>query len=139
MYISATLRQFVTERAKNCCEYCLYPQAASFLSFEMEHIIADKHHGQSVPENLALACPYCNRYKGSDLGSIDPETMVLTPFFNPRTEIWADHFKFDNGLIVGLTAEGRVTVDILQFNLQERVAERQRLYDAGILSVPHTA
>ncbi len=33
--------------------------------------------------NLALACPYCNRYKGTDLGSLDPETGQLTPFFNP--------------------------------------------------------
>jgi hypothetical protein len=29
-------------------------------------------------ENLALSCPCCNRFKGSDLGSIDPETQQLT-------------------------------------------------------------
>lgn len=136
MSISATLRQLVTHRAQGCCEYCLYPQAASFLAFEMEHIIAEKHRGQSVQENLALACPYCNRYKGSDLGSLDPETNLLTPFYNPRRDKWQDHFEFASGYIYPLTAVGRVTVEILQFNHPERVAERQRLYKAGRLNVP---
>ena len=136
MSVSATLRQLVIARARGCCEYCLYPQIASFVSFEMEHIFAEKHRGQSVQGNLALACPYCNRYKGSDLGSIDPETGLLTPFFNPRTQQWSEHFKFVNGFIYPLTAEGRVTVEILQLNLKERVAERRRLASFGMLKVP---
>jgi hypothetical protein len=136
MYIAAALRQRVTERAESCCEYCLYPQDASFLSFEMEHIIAEKHRGSTVLENLALACPYCNRFKGSDIGSIDPETGRLTPFFNPRNQRWQVHFMFESGFIHPLTAEGRVTVEILQLNLPERIAERRRLYHAGRLRVP---
>ncbi|MGF1512781.1 MAG: HNH endonuclease signature motif containing protein [Elainellaceae cyanobacterium] len=51
----------------------------------MEHIISEKHSGTTTLDNLALACPYCNRAKGTDLGSIDPESQQLTPFFNPRT------------------------------------------------------
>jgi 5-methylcytosine-specific restriction endonuclease McrA len=43
----------------------------------MEHIIAEKHGGTTFLENLALACPYCNRAKGTDLGSIDPKTNQL--------------------------------------------------------------
>lgn len=62
-YVSATLRQQVIERAKATCEYCLFPQSLSFLTFEMEHIIAEKHGGATAVENLALACPYCNRAK----------------------------------------------------------------------------
>jgi 5-methylcytosine-specific restriction endonuclease McrA len=64
-YVPVALRSTVIERAGGRCEYCLYPQAASFLAFEIEHIISEKHGGKTVAENLALACPYCNRFKGS--------------------------------------------------------------------------
>jgi hypothetical protein len=130
-YIPTALRQVVTERAAGRYEYCLYPQEASFLAFEVEHIVAEKHGGSTVAGNLALACPYCNRYKGTDLGSLDPETGQLTSFFSPRTQKWADHFRLDGAWIIPLTPEGRVTVTILQFNHPDRIQERQRLIQAG--------
>ena len=82
-YISVQLRRRVTERAEGRCEYCKYPQYASLFSFEMEHIISVKHGGLTTSDNLAYSCHSCNRAKGSDLGSIDPDTGILTPFFNP--------------------------------------------------------
>ena len=130
-YIPTALRQLVKERAGGRCEYCLYPQDASFLAFEVEHMVAEKHGGATTEDNLALACPYCNRYKGSDLGSLDPETGQLTPFFNPRAQQWDDHFRLDGARIVPLTPEGRVTVAILRLNHPDRILERQRLIRAG--------
>jgi 5-methylcytosine-specific restriction endonuclease McrA len=65
----------------------------------MEHVIAEKHGGTTTADNLALACPYCNRAKGSDLGSLDPETGQLTPFFNPRIDVWQEHFLLEDGYI----------------------------------------
>jgi len=124
--ISATLRQFNFERASERCEYCLYPQELSLLSFEIEHIISGKHGGESNSENLALACPFCNRYKGTDLGSLIPETEELTPFFNPRTQIWLEHFALEGAIIWPLTPEGRVTVNILRLNHPDRILERQQ-------------
>ncbi|HBE19711.1 MAG TPA: HNH endonuclease [Cyanobacteria bacterium UBA11149] len=129
-YVSGQLRQLVIKRAQERCEYCLFPQSAALLIFEMEHIIAEKHGGKTDAENLALACPYCNRAKGSDLGSIDPETKKLTPFFNPRSQKWSEHFQLDGGEIKPLTGEGRVTVAVLQFNQPERLQERERLIAA---------
>lgn len=85
-YVPTELRQLVIERAQNRCEYCLFPQQAALLAFEMEHIIAEKHGGETEASNLALACPCCNRAKGTDLGSIDAQTGILTPFFNPRND-----------------------------------------------------
>ena len=130
-YISPALRQLVTERANGRCEYCLYPQEAALLAFEMEHIITEKHGGATEAQNLALACPFCNRAKGTDLGSLDPQTSVLTPFYNPRTQDWLTHFRLEGASIVPLTAEGRVTVTILQLNDSARIAERQRLINSG--------
>jgi hypothetical protein len=129
--VSATLRQLVSMRAGMRCEYCLYPEAAAFFGFEVEHIVAEKHGGATVEDNLALACPYCNRFKGTDLGSLDPVTGLLTPFYTPRRQRWADHFQLDGALILPLTPEGRVTVAILQLNHPDRITERQRLVEAG--------
>lgn len=123
-YISGSLKRLVIERADERCEYCRQPQGFSLFRFEMEHIIARKHDGSTTAENLALACPLCNGHKGSDLGSIDPETGILTPFYHPRLQAWSAHFRFQQGEILPLTAEGRVTVKILRFNLPERVEER---------------
>jgi 5-methylcytosine-specific restriction endonuclease McrA len=61
-YIPTALRQTVMDRAAGRCEYCLYPQSASFLTFEIEHIVAEKHGGATAIENLGLSCPFCNRY-----------------------------------------------------------------------------
>ena len=134
--VSSKLRQEVTERADRRCEYCLFPQVSSFLPFEIEHIIAEKHGGETTAENLALACPYCNRYKGTDLGSLDSESGKLTPFFNPRTQNWREHFQLDGSQIAPLTPEGRVTVAILQFNHPDRIAERERLIAADRFRIP---
>jgi hypothetical protein len=117
----------VINRAKEVCEYCLLPQALSFLVFEVEHVISEKHNGRTTKSNLALACPICNRFKGSDLGSLDPKTGKLTPFFNPRNQRWSEHFKLENGKIIPLSPEGRVTVLIFHFNNYERVIERLRI------------
>ena len=130
-YVPAALRRQVIERAGDRCEYCRFPQSLTLLAFEMEHIIAEKHGGTTSLENLALACPYCNRAKGTDLGSIDPETRQLTPFFNPRTQNWYEHFKLSGATIAPLTAEGRVTVTIFQLNHPDRLHERERLLKIG--------
>jgi 5-methylcytosine-specific restriction endonuclease McrA len=130
-YVPASLRRQVIERAGDRCEYCRFPQKATLLAFEMEHIIAEKHGGITSLENLALSCPYCNRAKGTDLGSIDPETNQLVPFFNPRTQSWQEHFALTGAVIMPLTAEGRVTVLILQFNHPDRLQERERLLAIG--------
>lgn len=130
-YVSPALRQQVVERARSRCEYCLYPQAAALFSFVMEHFVVEKHGGPTTADYLALACAYCNRAKGTDLGSIDPDTGTLTAFFNPRQQSWADHFVLDGAIVQGRAAEGRVPVAILQFNHRERITERAQLIAAG--------
>lgn len=131
-YVPVELRQVVVARSNQRCEYCLYPQEMSFLAFEIEHVIAEKYGGVTIAENLAFSCPYCNRFKGTDLGSLDPETGQLTPFFDPREQHWEEHFKLDGAIIRPLTPEGRVTITILQLNHPDRVEERQQLIEVGL-------
>ena len=131
-YVPLALRRLVTTRADGRCEYCRYPQAVAFLTFEVEHIIARKHGGQSTDGNLVLACPFCNQAKGTDLASLDPETGALTALFNPRTDRWNEHFALAGTHLLGLTAIGRVTATLLQFNNPGRLTERELLIHAGM-------
>ncbi len=133
-YIPSALRRLVYERARGCCEYCLIPEAATFASHEIDHIIAEKHGGSTVAENLALSCALCNKHKGSDLASIDPSTGDIVPLYHPRQDIWSEHFQLQGAELMPLTSRGRVTVRLLQLNRPERIVERQLLIEAGLLN-----
>lgn len=126
-YISAELRRQVRERSNGCCEYCLMNEEFDFLTYEVDHIIADKHRGSTSLDNLCLSCFECNRFKGSDISSVDIETDQVVPLFHPRRMKWSDHFRLDDAVITPLTPEGRVTEFLLRLNKNERIIERKRL------------
>lgn len=126
-YISTALRNLVYERADGRCEYCSISEAFSFAKHQIDHVIAEKHGRQTVEENLALSCAICNKYKGSDIASIDYETGAIVPLFNPRKDVWSEHFKIENGIFIGLTANARATIRLLQINNQARIEERKML------------
>jgi hypothetical protein len=130
-YIPAALRRLVIERASMCCEYCRLAQDYAFLSHEIDHIISEKHQGKTSEDNLCLSCFDCNRYKGSDVGSVDQPTGELTWLYNPRRMIWEDHFVFDGVVIVPRTATGRVTVYLLHLNDPDRLELRDALHRLG--------
>jgi hypothetical protein len=125
----------VYKRAGGNCEYCLIPEAVTFATHEIDHIIAEKHGGLTNADNLALACVLCNKYKGSDLASIDPVTGRIASLYHPREERWCDHFHLDNAEIAPLTAKGRAATRLLQFNRRERVEERRLLIEARLYKV----
>jgi 5-methylcytosine-specific restriction endonuclease McrA len=86
--IASSLRQQIRKRAKNRCEYCLIAEQDTFFTHEIDHIIATKHGGRTSAKNLALACFDCNRFKGSDIASVDRSRGELVALFNPRTQNW---------------------------------------------------
>lgn len=135
--IPANLRRFVIARAHECCEYCLQPNETSFFPHEIDHILAEKHGGLTEADNLAFACWRCNRHKGTDFGSIDPATEQVVMFFNPRTQNWLDHFRFEGAIIEPITPEGLTTVRILQINRSDRLAELEVLLAKDIYPPPH--
>lgn len=83
--------------------------------------------GSTTIDNLAFACWRCNRYKGTDLGSFDPQTGAFCFLFNPRTQNWDEHLRIEDFRVVGLTPQGRTTAKLLQLNNDQRIAQRQRL------------
>src|SRR2546423_15706735 len=132
-YVPVALRRLVRARAGERCEYCLIAEGLTLAHHWVDHVIAEKHGGQTEEGNLALSCVLCNQHKGSDLTSIDPETGAITPLFHPRRDRWTDHFRLAGARIEPLTPTGRVTVRLLQLNHPDRIEERELLVRLGLI------
>jgi hypothetical protein len=130
-YVPAPLRRLVEERAQNRCEYCHLHIDDVYWPHEVDHIYAEKHGGETIEINLCYSCSICNRYKGSDICSLDPLSGDVTSLFHPRRDEWSVHFRLEDGRIEPLTAVGRVTVRLLHLNDPERIEERKRLIRLG--------
>ncbi|MFZ4815917.1 MAG: HNH endonuclease [Phototrophicaceae bacterium] len=132
-YISKALRRAVSERAGGCCEYCLTDTDGRGIDPAIDHIISEKHGGQTLSDNLCLSCFWCNSYKGSDISSVDWEGGgTIIGLFHPRQQHWDEHFTLDGLRIVPKTPTGRVTVFLLQLNAPERIKERRMLRELGV-------
>lgn len=131
--ISESLRQFVTERACGCCEYCRSQEAYATERFSIEHIQPRASGGLTIAENLALACQGCNGHKATKTTAPDPETGETTVLFHPRQHIWHEHFAWskDELHILGLTPIGRTTIALLQMNRPSLINLRRALYALG--------
>lgn len=117
-HISPEQWQRIAADARHRCGYCQTQEAIAGMPFEIEHIVPRKLGGSSDESNLWLACPRCNRFKGDRTHGLDTVTQTSAPLFNPRRQVWQDHFAWADGgvTIVGLTATGRATVYVLQMN-----------------------
>ena len=116
--LTNSLKETVKTRAANCCEYCYSQEKFATQSFSIEHIYPLSKGGQTTLDNLALACQGCNNHKYNKTEGIDPVLNEIVSLYHPRQQIWSDHFCWssDYTLIIGLTATGRSTVDLLRLN-----------------------
>ena len=57
----------------------------------------------------------------------------MVRLFNPRRDIWTKHFVWEGLRIRGLTATGRATAWLLEFNSDERLKLRQGLRMLGLM------
>ncbi len=122
--IPVSLRRLVFERANNRCEYCGISQLGQVATFHIDHIQPVVAGGSTSPENLALACVSCSLRKGPRQNIEDPQTKAAVTIFHPRQQRWANHFRWDNTQVIGLTAIGRATVEALALNRPTMVAIR---------------
>ena len=129
--MAASRRHPIRVRAGGCCEYCHVPDECDVQPFQLDHIRAQKHSGRTTSVNLAWACLPCNSYKGPNVAGYDPESLTLQPLFNPREDVWSEHFSWYGPFLVGLTAIGRTTIEVLRVNLPDRAEHRRLLMEGG--------
>jgi hypothetical protein len=127
------LRQRIATQARHKCGYCLTLEVVSGIPLTLEHITPKAQGGQDVEDNLWLSCRLCNEAKGVLTEAVDPQTGKLVPLFNPREQIWAEHFAWseDGTQIIGQTPVGRATVAALSLNSEFRVQARAIWVEAG--------
>jgi hypothetical protein len=130
-FVPTALRRLVRQRAEGRCEYCRVHEDCLLLPHEPDHIIAARHGGETSPQNLALACYDCNRLKGPNIASADPQSREVVRLFDPRRDRWAEHFRLEGVRIVPLTPEGRATVLLLELNSPARRRDREFFRAAG--------
>ena len=133
VYVSPTTRQTVAQRADFRCEYCRVQAEFAYFPFHIEHIISLKHGGLTHLDNLAYACQICNLSKGSDIATFLNDMEDIVRFFNPRKDIWQEHFEVDkSGWITSLTDIAAATIKILDLNHPDSIIERRELLKRGL-------
>lgn len=131
--ISAAVRRRVAEMSQYRCGYCLTAQRIIGPLLEIDHIVPQARGGTDEEANLVLACPMCNSHKADRQEAVDPETLLVVRLYNPRTDVWQDHFTWieDGAVIRGQTPTGRATVAALAMNHPDMVAARRLWVRAG--------
>jgi hypothetical protein len=103
-YIPKALRELVAAQGGYRCGYCLTQELVVGVAMDVEHIIPEALGGPTEEDNLWLACSLCNSHKGDRVAAVDPLTGELASLFNPRREVWHEHFALDH-LVYGWSAE----------------------------------
>jgi hypothetical protein len=110
------------------------PAQFVYAPMQIDHIVPSSKGGTDAENNLWLACPRCNNFKGDQAEAIDPDTGDRVGLFNPRLQHWSDHFVWGGDeatLIIGLTPTGRATAIVLQLNNEKSVRFRRKLVSVG--------
>ncbi len=102
-------------------------------SFSVEHIIPRYSGGKTNLGNLALSCQGCNNHKHVKVLGVDPVTEKVVPLFNPRQQLWQEHFAWnaDYTMVIGLTSVGRATLKVLNLNRHGLMNLRRALFALG--------
>ncbi|MGI8502654.1 MAG: HNH endonuclease [Hassallia sp.] len=131
MTIDENTREFVRKRANYLCEYCHSPERICTTRFTIDHLIPKSLGGSDEPDNLALACRRCNERRYNFLAGFDPETQATVALFNPRQQLWSEHFMWtaDARIILGITPIGRASCNRLDLN-DERYQEDDSIQSA---------
>jgi hypothetical protein len=131
--IPTELRERVNVQARRRCGYCLTAEAIVGTPMEVDHIIPEADGGSTEEDNLWLACSLCNDHKNDRIAALDPESKQIVRLFDPRHQIWNEHFRWtaEGDCIVGLTPTGRATILALNMNRPSIVRARQLWVSVG--------
>lgn len=119
-YLPIQLKAQVALRAGRRCEYCHAPQILIGQPFHYDHAIPQVLGGLTALENLCFTCAHCNLTKGKRTQGVDPRTGQRARLFNPRTDVWEQHFYWSRKWrkLLGRTAIGRATIVALNLNVE---------------------
>lgn len=95
-YIPASVKEQVRLADRNQCCNCQTQEANSGIPLSFDHILPQSKGGNSTFQNICLACRACNEFKSDAIEGIDVLKGESVALFNPRTQEWANHFRWSD-------------------------------------------
>ena len=114
------LREDMYEKQNELCAFCRIHVPLSCVSMHREHIVFKDKHPQwmFIPENLCIACPICNGFKGTKEVLSNPQTKTYPrngsgfKIIHPLYDKYSDHIELIGGILYrGKTEKGRFTIE----------------------------
>lgn len=128
--MASTLREQTRERFGSRCGYCGVDEVAVGSTLTLDHHRPRSHGGLDDEENLVYACSRCNEHKGAYWHEEDPPHI---PLVHPGRDDLTLHLRgLEDGSLVGLTPEGKFSIEKLRLNRAPLMAHRLRLRAAAV-------
>lgn len=114
------LREDMYKKQNELCAYCRIHVPLSCVPMHREHIVYKNDHPQwmFLPENLCIACPLCNEYKGEAEVLANPKTKKYPnnsrgfKIIHPLYDRYSEHIELIGGILYrGKTNKGRYTIE----------------------------
>ena len=114
------LRLDMYKKQNNLCAFCRIHIPQACVPLHREHIVYKDMHPQwtFLPENLCVACPTCNGYKGTTEVLVNPHIKTYPKvgkefkIIHPLYDKYSDHIELLGGVLYrGKTEKGVFTIN----------------------------
>jgi len=124
------LRSLVRSRAGDVCEYCRKPLRGSHASTSsMSSLASTVVRPNRTTWRWRAAFATSTRDRTSPVLILKADS--LCPYFIHAETFWTEHFTWQGTVVVGRTATGRATMQLLSMNDWQRVEVRDNLQSLG--------
>lgn len=127
------LREDMYEKQNKLCAYCRIHVPLACVSMHREHIVYKDNHlkWMFLPENLCVACPTCNEFKGTTEVLTDPQATTYpkdsTGFkiIHPMYDKYSNHIELVGDVLYrGKTDKGCFTIETCHLYRVDLAEER---------------
>ena len=127
------LRNDMYEKQNKLCAYCRIHVPLACVPMPIEHIVYKDNYPKwmFLPENLCIACPTCNIYKGATDVLTNPQIRTYPiasdgfKIIHPLYDRYSDHIELIGGILYrGKTSKGKFTIETCHLHRVELAEER---------------
>lgn len=133
------LRKDMYKKQNELCAFCRIHIPSACVPMHREHIVYKDKHPQwmFLPENLCVACPTCNEFKGTTEVLVDQNVKTYPTsgdgfkIIHPLYDKYSDHIELVGGILYrGKTDKGIFTINTCHLYRVELAEERanQKMY-----------
>lgn len=140
------LRNDMYRKQNDLCAFCRIHVPLACVPMHREHIVYKNLHPQWTfhPENLCVACPMCNEFKGTTEVLVNPKTKTYPQtgdgfkIIHPLYDRYSEHIELLGGVLYrGKTKKGVFTINTCHLYRAALAVERakQMMYEKNHESI----